>query len=225
MLAENNASRAVWLGDDGALASMMPQAVAIECSTLTRDWTVTLAAEAQARGIRFLDAPVTGSKIQAATGALRFFVGGEDAALDLVRPVLDALGSESILLGPNGSGATLKLINNFLCGVQVASLAEAMSAIERSGLDPMKAVGLLRSGAPGSPIVGLISGRMLERAYDPQFLVPLMAKDLGYAGEALHELGITSDLAKAARARFATAEREGFGDRDMAAVVEPLRTG
>ncbi len=233
MLSDDDASRAVWLGQSslgegglgqgGALAAMRAGAVGIECSTLTRDWTVALAGEAQARGVGFLDAPVTGSRIQAASGALRFLVGGDAATLDRARPVLDVLGSESFLLGPSGSGATLKLINNFLCGVQVASLAEAMGAIERSGLDVKTAVGLLTSGAPGSPIVGAVSGRMVDRAYDPHFLVPLMAKDLAYAAQALEAFGITSDLAVAARARFDAAAGQGFADHDIAAVVEPLR--
>ncbi|KQR82345.1 3-hydroxyisobutyrate dehydrogenase [Sphingomonas sp. Leaf343] len=243
MLSDDDASRAVWLGQaslgqaslgqaslgqgslgqGGALAAMRAGAVGIECSTLTRDWTVALAGEAQARGVGFLDAPVTGSRIQAAGGALRFLVGGDAATLDRARPVLDVLGSESFLLGPSGSGATLKLINNFLCGVQVASLAEAMGAIERSGLDVKTAVGLLTSGAPGSPIVGAVSGRMVDRAYDPHFLVPLMAKDLAYAAQALEAFGITSDLAVAARARFDAAAGQGFADHDIAAVVEPLR--
>ncbi len=233
MLSDDDASRAVWLGqaslgqaslgEGGALAAMRAGAVGIECSTLTRDWTVALAGEAQARGVGFLDAPVTGSRIQAAGGALRFLVGGDAATLDRARPVLDVLGSESFLLGPSGSGATLKLINNFLCGVQVASLAEAMRAIERSGLDVKTAVGLLTSGAPGSPIVGAVSGRMVDRAYDPHFLVPLMAKDIAYAAQALEAFGITSDLAVAARARFDAAAGQGFADHDIAAVVEPLR--
>jgi len=225
MLAEDDASRAVWLGEAGALAAMKAGAVAIECSTLTAEWTRTLAGEAQAHGVGFLDAPVTGSRVQAATGALRFFVGGDAATLDRARPALDVLGTESALLGPNGSGATLKLINNFLCGVQVASLAEAMGAIERSGLDADTAVRLLNAGAPASPMVKTMSARMLAREYDPHFYVPLMAKDLGYAGQTLAGLGITSNLAAAARERFLTAEREGFGERDMSAVVEPLRGG
>ncbi len=224
MLSDDDASRSVWSGVGGALAALQPGAVAVECSTLTREWTVALASDAQARGVALLDAPVTGSRVQAATGALRFLVGGDAEALAKVRPVLDVLGSEAVLLGPSGSGATLKLINNFLCGVQVASLAEAISALERSGIDVTTAVGLLRSGAPGSPIVSAVSQRMIDRAYDPHFLVPLMAKDLSYATEALSEFGVVSELATSARRRFELAAGEGFGDCDIAAVIEPLRS-
>ena len=85
-------------------------------------------------------------------------------------------------LGPSGSGALLKLINNFLCGVQAASLAEAMALIERGGLDRDKALGILTNGAPGSPLLKTLSARMTAREYTPpNFILRLMAKDLAYA--------------------------------------------
>lgn len=222
MLAHDDASRAVWLGDSGALAAMTPGAVAIECSTLSVDWVRALAAAAAERGIGFVDAPVTGTKPQAAGGTLRFFAGGDRADLARAEPVLLAMGSELIRLGPVGSGAMLKLINNFLCGVQIASLAEAMVMIERSGLDVRQAMDVLTSGAPGSPLVKLLAGRMLAKDYQPNFLPSLMAKDLRYAAAAFAEQGITLASADAARARFETAAAH-YPDADMATVVEPIR--
>ena len=112
---------------------------------------------------------------------MRFLVGGEAASVAKAQSVFDVLGSETIYLGPSGSGSMLKLINNFLCGVQVAALAEAMVAIERSGLDVEAAFRLIGTGAPGSPLVNAVGDRMIQRVYTPQFLIPLMAKDLGYA--------------------------------------------
>src|SRR6185369_13977975 len=109
-------SRAVWLGEQGALAAMREGAIAIESSTLTVAWIRELAAAATDRGIAFLDAPVTGSKAQAESGALSFLVGGSGEALDRAHPVLAAMGGNVSHLGPTGSGAMMKLINNFLCG-------------------------------------------------------------------------------------------------------------
>src|SRR5688500_10737963 len=143
MLADDEASRAVWLGAGGALAAMRDGAIAIESSTLTIDWIRELAAAAQARGVGFLDAPVTGSKAQAESGALAFLVGGPAELLERARPALAAMSGNVAHLGPSGSGALMKLINNFLCGVQVASLAEAMAMAERSGLDPRRAAAVL----------------------------------------------------------------------------------
>lgn len=224
MLADDDASRRAWLAEpDGALAAMGQDAVAIDASTLTVEWVRKLGDQMMERGIGFLDAPVTGSRQQAAEGKLRFLVGGEADALARAEPVLAAMGSETVHLGPTGSGATLKLVNNFLCGVQVASLAEAIAMIERKGLDVRRAVDILTSGAPGSPLLGAVSARMLDRAYEPQFLVPLMAKDLAYAEAAFAEAGIPLPSAAAARERFKAAANGGQQESDIAAIIEPLR--
>jgi 3-hydroxyisobutyrate dehydrogenase len=160
----------------------------------------------------------------AANGSLIFLVGGDAGALDLARPALQAMSSDIVHVGLAGSGALLKLINNFLCGVQVASLAEAIAMIEASGLDVGRSIGVLGAGAPGSPLVRMVAQRMLDRAYDPNFVVPLMAKDLQYAIAAFAGQGIDLKTAEAARTRFLEAGQAGFSDRDIAAVVEPLRS-
>lgn len=224
MLADDTVSHAVWTGEDGAFAAMGEGAIAIDSSTLTGGWVAELAALAEARGIRFLEAPVTGSRDQAAQGALRFLVGGDGEVLAAARSVFEAMGSAVVHLGPVGSGATVKLANNFLCGVQAASLAEAVALFEKQGLDVEQAMSILTDGAPASPLLKAVSRRMLDRAYDPHFLVPLMGKDLGYAGQALAEVGIVSAIAAAARQRFLEAEDAGYGNKDIASIVEPLRS-
>jgi 3-hydroxyisobutyrate dehydrogenase len=223
MLANDEASRSVWLGDSGALAAMHPGAIAIEASTLTVEWIRALSAAAQARGVGFLDAPVTGSKAQAESGALSFLVGGPAGLLERVRPALAAMGGSIAHLGPTGSGAMMKLINNFLCGVQVASLAEAIAMAERSGLDARQAAAVLSAGSPGSPLVKIVAQRMLDRAYEPNFFVPLMAKDLAYARQAFALAGIELKSADVARDRFVAAEQAGFAHQDIASIVELLR--
>jgi 3-hydroxyisobutyrate dehydrogenase len=223
MLANDEASRAVWLGGEGALAAMRKESVAIESSTLTVEWIRELATAAQAHGVAFLDAPVTGSKVQAESGALSFLVGGPAEVLERVRPVLAAMSGNVAHLGPTGSGAMMKLINNFLCGVQVASLAEAIAMAERSGLDARQAAAVLSGGSPGSPLVKMVSQRMLDRAYEPNFFIPLMAKDLSYARQAFARAGIELASADAARARYVDADRAGMGQKDIAAIVDLLR--
>jgi 3-hydroxyisobutyrate dehydrogenase len=223
MVADDRASAAVWLGANGALAGMPATAIAIECSTVTVDWTSTLAAAAAERGVAFVDAPVTGSKSQAASGDLRFLVGGEAAVVDRARPVFDVMGAAVIPCGPVGSGAMLKLINNYLCGIQVASLAEALAMAERSGLDIETVANVLTEGAPGSPLVKTLSRRMIDRDYAPNFIPGLMAKDLRYAADAMAGVGITSAIAEAARARFVDGDQQGHAADDIASIIEPLR--
>lgn len=223
MVADNDASRDVWLGSDGALAVMKPGSVAVDCSTLDPDWITELAAAMAEAGMDFVEAPVTGSKVQAESGTLRFFVGADEAALDAARPVLDVMGTEAIRLGPVGSGAVMKLANNFLSGLQAAAFAEALALVEARGLDTPLAADILRRGAPGSPMVGLMADRMLARDYTPNFLIPLMVKDLGYAERLMAATGIQSDMARAARTRFQGAADAGLDDRDISAVFEHAR--
>jgi 3-hydroxyisobutyrate dehydrogenase len=223
MLADDAACRAVWLGSDGALAAAPVDAVLVESSTVTVGWIDELNMAAQARGLALIDAPVTGSKPQAAAGQLLFLVGGDAATLEKIRPALLFMGRDAIHLGPTGSGARMKLINNFLCGVQLASLAEGIAMIERSGLDPARAVSVLTQGAPGSPLVNGVSARMMQQQYAPNFALNLMAKDLRYAAQEGAEQGIDAITAKAALRVFENAIAAGDGEKDIAAVVEHFR--
>jgi 3-hydroxyisobutyrate dehydrogenase len=223
MLADDDASRAVWLGAGGALDAMKHGAVAMESGTLTVEWVRELAREAGNRGIEFLDAPVTGTKMHAESGNLSFLVGGAAETLERVRPALAAMSGSIAHVGPSGSGALVKLINNFMCGVQVASLAEALAMAERSGLDVRQVAAMLAAGAPGSPLVRMIGQRMVDQAYEPNFFVPLMAKDLGYAQREFARAGIDLKSAEVARAPFLAAAKAGFAERDIASIVELLR--
>jgi len=154
---------------------------------------------------------------------LLFLAGGPADAVNKITPVLKAMGRDVVHVGPVGSGARLKLINNFLSGSQVAALAEALSLIERSGLDAQKALGVLTEGAPGSPLVKLLSGRMVARQYEPNFVLRLMAKDLRYAVSEADHQGLDLDMGRAALRVFEHAISAGQGEDDMSAVVEQFR--
>jgi 3-hydroxyisobutyrate dehydrogenase len=223
MLADDDASHDMWLGDAGALHGAKLGAVAVECSTLSPVWIAKLAGAVHASGCEFLDAPVTGSKSHAASGELLFLVGGEATTLDRARPVLKAMSREIVHLGPAGSGVRMKLINNFMCGVQAAALGEAVAVIERSGLDREAALNVLRNGAPGSPLVKGLSQRMTERTYDVNFSLRLMQKDLRYAAAEAQANGVPLRTVAAALERFGEASERGWGDRDFSAVAEAAR--
>lgn len=223
MLADDAASRDVWIGQNGALAAVKEGAILIESSTVSPAWIAELADAAPQKGAKLLDAPVTGSRMQAASGQLSFLVGGDDATVEAATPVLKAMSKEIIHLGPMGSGARMKLINNFLCGVQIASLAEGLTWIERSGLDVEKALAVLKAGAPGSPLLGAISARMTAQDYSVNFLLKLMAKDLLYAENEAARSHVNLKTAEVARSLFEVAATKGFADKDMSSVIEPLR--
>jgi 3-hydroxyisobutyrate dehydrogenase len=223
MVAEDSASRQIWLGDHGALAGAPRGAVLVESSTVSVGWVKELAEAAQKHGCELLDAPVTGSKAQAAAGELTYLVGGSDDALAKARPALAVMSKEINHLGPTGSGSLMKLINNFVCGVQVAALAEALALIERTELDRDKALAVLTNGAPGSPLVKTVSARMTARNYTPNFFLRLMAKDLLYARDEAEARSMELETDEAALRLFKRAMRAGHGDQDMASVIEPMR--
>ena len=224
MVADDEASRSVWMdAADGALSGCRANSVLIEASTLSPAWVRQLATAAEERRCAFLDAPVTGSKPQAANGELKFLVGGERQALETAMPVLEAMSSSVIHLGPVGSGALMKLINNFLCGAQAAAFAEALAVIEKSDLDPELAVAILTNGAPGSPLVKTVAQRMTARDYTVNFALDLMLKDLSYAVTEAERNGISLATGAAARDLFAAAARAGKAKDDLAAIVEIFR--
>jgi 3-hydroxyisobutyrate dehydrogenase len=223
MVADDAASRAVWQGEHGALAGAARGSVLVECSTLTVGWIEELAGSAADAGCELLDAPVTGSKTHAASGELSFLVGGSAAALETARPVLSVMSRAIVHLGATGSGALLKLVNNFMAGVQAASLAEALALIERSGLDRAKALEVLTNGAPGSPLVKTLSSRMTGRDYTPHFLLRLMAKDLTYALGEGRRHGLSLSTAASALEVYERAIASGHSEEDFSVIVEPLR--
>jgi 3-hydroxyisobutyrate dehydrogenase len=220
MVSNDAASREVWLGENGALAGAVPNSILIESSTLSCGWINELAAHAAKRRCRFLDAPVTGTKPHAASGDLVFLVGGPAETVEAARPVFSVLGRETIHLGPVGSGALMKLTNNFLCGVQAASFAEALSLIDAGKLDRAKALSILTNGAPGSGIVKRMAERVATNDFAPNFSLRWMAKDLAYAIAEGSNRKAPLQTAAAALPVFERALTGGYGDEDFSAVTK-----
>jgi 3-hydroxyisobutyrate dehydrogenase len=222
MLADDAASRSVWTGENGALASAKPGMILVESSTLSVGWVRELAAMAKDKGCTFVDAPVAGSKPQAAAGELNFFVGADGAIPEALMPALQATGKNITHYGPVGSGAMIKLINNFVCGIQLVAIAEAIALLERTDLDKEEALNWLANGTPASPMVKNLIPRMNSRDYTPNFLLKLMAKDMNYAiaeGKS-HSLDLT--IAAAALAAMKEAIPK-YGEQDLSSIIELYR--
>jgi 3-hydroxyisobutyrate dehydrogenase len=223
MVSDDIASRGLWLGENAALAGVRQRTLLVECSTLSTGWVRELGDTTAKTGCELLDAPVSGSKPQAIAGELNFLVGGSAAAVERARPVFAAMGRSVTHVGPAGSGALLKLINNFLSGVQLVSVAEAIALIESSGLDRARALEVLNGGAPGSPIVRTVTARMAARDYEPKFQLQLAAKDLRYAIVEAANHGLTLTTAATALEAMDRAINAGRGAQDFSSVVEQFR--
>lgn len=223
MLRDDAASRQVWLDkDDGALAALPPQAVAIESSTLGLDWVRELARHCQVRDARFIDAPVSGSRPQADAKQLIFMAGGETGDIRRAEPILLAMGAALHHVGPCGSGMTLKLALNALLAIQVATMGELMETLRRQQVDTGRAVEIIGGTTVASPALKVAAQMMVANAFAPLFPVELMAKDLGYSLAAAGSARM-APMTAAAKAVFDHGISRGLGADHMASIVQLYR--
>jgi 3-hydroxyisobutyrate dehydrogenase len=182
MVADDQASRAVWLSKDGAAATMKAGTIAIECSTVSYQHALDLSRELRHRGLVYIDSPVTGLPDAAAAGKLTLLVGADAADLELARPYLVPLSSTIRHFGAVGSGTVYKLINNLMGAIQIAGVAEGLAIAEQAGLDMKLVLEALETGVAASPQVVRHSKRMVARNFSgATFTAALRHKDAAYA--------------------------------------------
>jgi 3-hydroxyisobutyrate dehydrogenase len=182
MVADDEASRSVWLGQNGAAAKMKADSLAIECSTVSHQHALDMGRELRSRGLIYVDCPVTGLPEAAAAGKLTLLVGADAADLEKARPYLAPLCTAIRHFGAVGTGTVFKLINNLMGAVQIASLAEGVAIAERAGLDMNLVAEALATGAVASPQVIRHSKRMVARDFSgASFTAALRHKDAAYA--------------------------------------------
>jgi 3-hydroxyisobutyrate dehydrogenase len=226
MVSDDRASREVWLGADGALSgAMVPATLAIECSTLSHDWVLELDDQASRRGLRYIDAPVTGLPDAALSGELTLLVGAHSEHLAAARPILSALCQRLIHFGPPGAGTAYKLIVNLLGAVQIASAAEAMALGEKAGLEPHRMAEALATGQAASPQVIRNARRIADGDHEhPVIFTPqLRVKDVEYALSLARKLGIGSPFGSLAAETFRELCSLGRAQANESAVIEIAR--
>jgi 3-hydroxyisobutyrate dehydrogenase len=227
MVADDTASRAIWLGPDGILAAEMEEnGFAIECSTLSHDWVMQLAAESTARGLRYVDAPVTGLPDAAATGELTLLVGANADDLNAGRCILGALSKRIIHFGPIGAGTAYKLIINLVGAVQIASAAEGMAIAERAGLNKATVADAIATSQAASPQVVRNIRRMVAADHDRNivFSSALRLKDVEYAVRFAREVGIGSPFGATAERIYRQLCEMGHADLNESKIIDACRT-
>ena len=226
MTADDASSRAVWLGDAGALAAVLaPGTLAIECSTVSYEWALELGRSARALGLRYLDSPVTGLPEAAAAGELTLLVGAAPDDLAAARPLLDLLATRVLHFGPIGAGTVYKLVVNLIGAVQIASAAEGLALAERAGLDLATVVDAIALGQAASPQVVRNTRRMVEGQFDRNivFTPVLRLKDVDYALQLAETLGVATPFGDAAGTAFRQLIELGGGAEHEARVIEVAR--
>jgi 3-hydroxyisobutyrate dehydrogenase len=227
MTADDNSSRSMWLGTDGALAAnLAPAALAIECSTLSHDWVMELSAEAGARGLRYIDAPVTGLPEAAAAGKLTLLVGAAPADLEAARPFLEPLAERILHFGGIGAGTAYKLMVNMIGAVQIASAAEGMAIAERAGLDLNAVADAIALGQAASPQVVRNARRFAAGDHDRNivFTPALRLKDVEYALRFAHKLGIAAPFGDLSAALLRKLCEQGDAHVNESKIFEVVRS-
>lgn len=225
MLADGAAVASVWERDDGLLAGVRRGGVLIDMSTVLPGTLPPYAERAHAAGAELLDAPVSGSVALAESGTLTIMAGGDTAALDRVRPVLDRLSQRIFHMGPLGSGHAMKLAVNAVIFAINNGVSEALVLAERAGIAREDAYEVIASGAGGAPFVGYKRDAFIGPDTAPVgFSLDLAGKDLDLITAFAGTLGVPMPLAVVSRDVIGQAAGAIGGERDFSAVAVHLRT-
>jgi len=227
MVADDAASRAVWLEREGILAAdLAKNGFAIECSTLSHDWVTDLSIRCKAHGLRYIDAPVTGLPDVAAAGALTLLVGADADDLHSARGILDSLSRRIIRFGPIGAGTAYKLIINMMGAVQIASAAEALAIAERAGLDMAVVADAMATSQAASPQVIRNTARMVAGDHDHNivFTSALRLKDVEYAVRFARAVGAGSPFGAVAEGIYRQLCAMGYAELNESKVIDVCRT-
>ena len=201
------------------LASLRRGSVLIDSSTVSPDLARRVAAECASRGVEFLDAPVTGGTWGAEKGEIVFMIGGEKNIFERVKPVLEAMGKRFFLLGPNGSGQTVKLAMNLLLALQVDALAESMALVRAAGISGESLVEVMQSSMARAPVLDVKAPLLLKHDFPASFPLRLMHKDVRLALELAREYGIELPAGAAAYGTYTAVKNDAKDDPDFSAVA------
>jgi 3-hydroxyisobutyrate dehydrogenase len=230
MLPSSPHVESAFTGDGGVLMAARKGTLLVDMSTIDPAVTRRLAAAAAARGLRFVDAPVSGGVPRATDGTLAIMVGGAPADFEAARPALAAMGANVIHVGGVGSGEVAKLCNNLIAGVAAVAVSEAFRIAEGFGVDP-KVITEVISKSSGNtwvmehmhPVPGLVARSASTNEYRPGFMTDLMCKDVGLAVDAARGLRIPLFVAPAAQQVYRLASSHGLGRKDFTSVYTFLK--
>ena len=206
--------------DFAALSGLRPGSTYIDSSTVSPALARKVATACSERGVRFLDAPVTGGDWGAKKGELIFMVGGDADTLEAVEPVLGVLGKKWFHLGPHGAGQTIKLAMNLILALQVDALAEALALVTRAGLKGESLVEVMQSSMARSGVLDVKAPNLLKGEYKPSFPLRLMHKDLSLALDLANQIGVALPATAVARETYNYVKGAAKEDLDYSAVMK-----
>jgi 2-hydroxy-3-oxopropionate reductase len=224
MLPDSPQVEEVVLGPGGILEHAKPGLLLVDMSTIRPETSQRVAAEATPRGVRVLDAPVSGGEAGAVGGTLSIMVGGAAEDVEAARAVLDVLGATIVHVGPSGAGQTVKAANQLVVAGTYALVAEAIVLLEASGVDARAALDVLAGGLAGSRVLELKRASMVAREFRPGFRIDLHHKDMGIALAAAREAGVALPVTGLVAQLVAAARAQGLGALDHSALLMVAET-
>lgn len=222
MLADPAAVRQTALGKDGFLDSLNPGSIWIDCSTVNPSFTLQMAGEAAKRNVRFLDAPVAGSKEPAEKGLLVFLVGGHEAVVEACQPYFTAMGRKVVHVGEWGKGSAMKMVFNMMLGISMQAFSEAMALGQALGIDQDRLLENLIDSPVTAPFLSAKKDKIRHKQFAVEFPLQWMRKDLHLASISAYESGVALPLASATRELFSMACAKDWGMEDFSAIYRLL---
>jgi 3-hydroxyisobutyrate dehydrogenase-like beta-hydroxyacid dehydrogenase len=208
------------LGKHAFLESLVPNSLWVDCSTVNPSFSRLMAGEAAERKVRFLDAPVGGSKGPAEQGQLLFFVGGGKADVDAARPLLDCMGKAVFHIGGHGMGSAMKMVNNIILGQAMVAFAEALTFGESLGITKQTMFDTLAASPVMAPVLNFKRKKFETGDFSVEFPLQWMHKDLHLAMETAFETGTALPAMNVVKELYALAMRDGLADEDVIAVYK-----
>lgn len=207
------------LGTSGALDGARPGSIIVDMSSISPMVAQKIGAACSAKGIEFLDAPVSGGEPKAIDGSLAIMVGGKQETFDKVLPLLQVLGSSATLTGPVGAGNVTKLANQIMVAVNIAAMGEALVLSTKAGLDPEVVCNAVKGGLAGSAVLNAKAPMVIGRNFKPGFRIRLHQKDLRNALLAAEDMKVSLPFTSLAQQALIALMNQGCGDLDHSAIA------
>jgi 3-hydroxyisobutyrate dehydrogenase len=230
MLPSSSHVETAYLGPGGVAEGVAAGTLCVDMSTIDPAVSRRVAEDLHVKGVRFVDAPVSGGVPKAVDGTLAIMVGGDARDVEEARPVLAAMGASIIHVGPVGAGEVAKICNNLIAGVAAVAVSEAFRIAEAFGVDHKILTDVISKSSGNTwvmeaahPVPGMVPRAASSRDYEPGFMTDLMAKDLGLAVNAARELRIPVIVSPAAQQALRLASSHGLGRKDFTAIYQFLK--
>jgi 2-hydroxy-3-oxopropionate reductase len=211
----------VYRGDEGILAGAGEGDLLIDMSTISPIVTKELAREASERGVKMLDAPISGGEPGAIAGELAIMVGGDEADFERAKPVFEAMGNP-VHVGESGSGQIVKACNQIIVGIVLEGVSEALVLGAKAGVDPAKIIEAVSGGLAGTKVMDQKRDKFLEHDFDPGFRIELHHKDLGIALATAREVGVPLPVTALVDQMLQELQVKGRGDLDHSAMLSVI---